>query len=67
MSEMVERIERVRARISQACERAGRSEDSVRLLAVSKKKPAEAVAAAWDAGLCSLVRTEYKRRRKKYR
>ena len=53
MSEMVERIERVRARISQACARVGRSEDSVRLLAVSKKKPAEAVAEAWEAGLCS--------------
>ena len=37
MSEMVERIERVKARIAKACERAGRSEDSVRLLAVSKK------------------------------
>ena len=52
MSEMVERIERVKARIAKACERAGRSEDSVRLLAVSKKKPADAVAAAWESGLC---------------
>jgi len=38
-----ERLERVRARMAAACERAGRSLDAVRPVAVSKTKPAEAV------------------------
>lgn len=39
-----------RARIARACAEAGRAPDSVRLLAVSKTFPAEAVRAAWQAG-----------------
>jgi len=41
----------VRARIEQACSRAGRRPDSVRLIGVSKKKPAESVMLAMDNGL----------------
>ena len=52
MSEVMDRIERVKMRICRACDRAGRPEASVRLLAVSKKKPADAVEQAWQGGLC---------------
>jgi pyridoxal phosphate enzyme (YggS family) len=44
-------INQIRERITRACERAGRSPDSVALLAVSKGQPPEAVRAAADAGL----------------
>lgn len=40
----------LKARIAAACRQAGRPEDSVTLLAVSKTQPAEAVAAALAAG-----------------
>ncbi len=43
-------LAQVQARIAQACEAAGRSRDSVRLLAVSKTFPAEAVAVAASVG-----------------
>ncbi len=43
-------LQAVQTRIAQACERAGRSPDSVRLLAVSKTFDAEAVRQAWAAG-----------------
>ena len=46
-----ERLDRVETRITSACEMAGRPRDSVRLLAVSKTKPPEAVREAADAGL----------------
>ena len=46
-----ERLEQVETRITRACEMAGRPRDSVRLLAVSKTKPPEAVKEAADAGL----------------
>lgn len=45
-----ERLAAVRARIVQACETASRPADAVRLLAVSKTFPAEAVREAADAG-----------------
>jgi len=57
MSAMVERneiaanVERVRERISLAAKRAGRHGDEVTLVAVSKTFPAEAIRAAYDAGL----------------
>ena len=41
----------VRARIVAAAGRAGRSEDDITLIGVSKTHPAERVAAAWAAGL----------------
>lgn len=41
----------VRRRISDACDRAGRSPDGVTLIAVSKTQPPNAVAAAHHAGL----------------
>jgi len=52
MSEPFEqRLEKVEQRMAAACERAGRSRDSVRLLAVSKTKPPEAIREAADCGL----------------
>ena len=46
-----ERLEKVERRIAAACEKAGRPRDSVRLLAVSKTKPPEAVREAAGCGL----------------
>jgi len=48
---VTENVERVQRRIHQACRRAGRSDKDVRLIAVSKTKPAEAVRQAYAAGL----------------
>lgn len=47
---IAENLELINARIAAACEQAGRSRDSVRLIAVSKTKPAEMVAEAYAAG-----------------
>jgi pyridoxal phosphate enzyme (YggS family) len=44
------RIERIRARVTQACERAGRSRNEVTIVAVSKFQPLELVTAAYIAG-----------------
>ena len=44
-------LEKVERRIAAACERAGRPRDSVRLLAVSKTKPPEAIREAANCGL----------------
>jgi len=46
-----ERLEQVEQRIVAACGKAGRSRDSIRLLAVSKTKPPEAVREAAECGL----------------
>ncbi|MFW5692434.1 MAG: YggS family pyridoxal phosphate-dependent enzyme [Chloroflexota bacterium] len=51
MSEIEEHLAAVRAVIGAACARAMRDPDSVRLVAVSKRKPAAAVLAAFDAGV----------------
>ena len=45
-----ERLAEVRARLSQAAQRSGREPDAVRLIAVSKTHPLDAVRAAADAG-----------------
>jgi len=45
------RLREVEARIAAACARAGRSRDSVRLVAVSKLHPADAIREAYAAGL----------------
>lgn len=45
------RLEQVEARIAAACDRAGRDRATVRMLAVSKKKPPEIVREAADAGV----------------
>ena len=45
------RLERVEKRIAEACAQAGRPRESVRLLAVSKTKPPEAVREAAECGL----------------
>jgi pyridoxal phosphate enzyme (YggS family) len=50
MSSVAERLELVRERIRGAAERAGRAADSVRLIAVSKTQPVEAILAAYAAG-----------------
>lgn len=46
-----ERLENVERRIAAACEKAGRPRDGVRLLAVSKTNPPEAIRAAVECGL----------------
>jgi len=51
MSTFEERLEKVETRIEQACRGAGRARESVRLLAVSKTKPPEAVEEAARCGL----------------
>jgi PLP dependent protein len=48
--EVPQRLARVRERIAEAASRAGRKPDDVRLIAVSKTHPIEAVRAAFDAG-----------------
>jgi pyridoxal phosphate enzyme (YggS family) len=48
---IAERVAAVRQRISRAAARAGREADSIGLVAVSKTFPAEAVRAAFEAGL----------------
>ena len=50
LEQIPERLAAVRAQIAEAAKRAGRAPDSVRLVAVSKTKPAEAVRIAYDAG-----------------
>ena len=45
------RIEAVQDRIQAACDRAGRPRDSVRLVAVSKRKPADMIRSAYELGL----------------
>ena len=45
-----ENLEVIKNRICRACEQAGRSCDEVKLIAVSKRKPAEAVIEAAEAG-----------------
>jgi pyridoxal phosphate enzyme (YggS family) len=49
-SPIADRLAAVRHRIDMACRGAGRSPDSVTLVAVSKTMPVEAVQAAWAAG-----------------
>jgi PLP dependent protein len=50
MSDVAHNLSHVRARIEAAARRAGRDPSSVRLLAVGKTKPAEALAEAYAAG-----------------
>ena len=45
-----ENLEHVRGELIAACQRAGREPATVRLMAVSKMHPAEAICEAWDAG-----------------
>lgn len=44
-------IAAVRQRMTQACERAGRAPESVTLIAVTKTQPADAIIAAYEAGV----------------
>jgi PLP dependent protein len=47
---IAEGLARVRAELAAACQRSGRPESSVTLVAVSKKHPPESIRAAWEAG-----------------
>ncbi|MBL6766280.1 MAG: YggS family pyridoxal phosphate-dependent enzyme [Verrucomicrobiae bacterium] len=49
--EIADNIAEIRLRMDEACERAGRSSDSVKLMGVSKTHPASAIREAFDAGL----------------
>ena len=51
MSEVARRLEELRAGLREACRAAGRREDSVELLAVSKLQPLEALREAYAAGV----------------
>lgn len=50
-TEIAKNLERVRERIARAAKRAGRSGDEIGLVAVSKTFPAEAIRAAYGAGV----------------
>lgn len=50
MTDIAQNIARIRERIVAACERSGRNPDTVRLIAVSKIKPAADIDAAFAAG-----------------
>ncbi|HET7725674.1 MAG TPA: YggS family pyridoxal phosphate-dependent enzyme [Propionibacteriaceae bacterium] len=50
MSEVGERVAEIRAQVSAACVEAGRDAGEVRLLAVSKTRPAQTVRQAYEAG-----------------
>ena len=52
MNDIARNLARVRARIASAAERAGRAPGDITLVAISKTQPADAVAAAFTAGLC---------------
>ncbi len=47
---IAENLETIEKRICAACEKAGRARNEVKLIAVSKRKPFEAVLEAADAG-----------------
>ncbi len=51
MGNIPENIARVQERIAGACRRSGRRVEDVRLVAISKTMPPEAIRAAYDAGL----------------
>ena len=51
MSSVAENVATVRARIGEAARRAGRAPDEILLVAVSKTQPAEALRAAYAAGI----------------
>jgi pyridoxal phosphate enzyme (YggS family) len=50
MSEVAKNLAEIHARMAAAAARAGRDVAGIELVAVSKKMPAEAVRAAWEAG-----------------
>jgi len=52
--EIAERLESVLGRVRTACERSGRSPETVTLLGVSKRQPIQRVHAALAAGLSVL-------------
>jgi hypothetical protein len=50
MNDIADNIEQIRTRIENACHRSGRNPQSVKLIAVSKIKPAEDIEEAYQAG-----------------
>ncbi len=50
MTTLADRLEQTRTRIREACHRAGRGPESVRLIAVSKTKPSSLIRQAYEAG-----------------
>ncbi len=50
MTNVAENLAAVREAVADACRKAGRTPDAVRLIAVSKTKSATAIREAWDAG-----------------
>ncbi len=50
-SEIKQGLDQILERVAQAARRVGRSEDDITLIGVSKRKPVEAMQAAYDAGL----------------
>ncbi len=50
MTEVAQSLRQVRERLRAACSKAGRATDAVRLVAVSKKQPVEAIRAAFAEG-----------------
>ncbi len=50
MQNIAANLEQIHQQIATACDKCGRDPQSVRLVAVSKKKPASAIAAAFSAG-----------------
>lgn len=53
LTEVTANIDRIRERITSAANRAGRSPDTITLMAVSKTQPAEKITAAYEAGIRS--------------
>ncbi len=51
MSEIAENLAKIRENIKASCERAGRNESDVTLIAVSKTKPIKCLKEAYDAGV----------------
>jgi len=47
MTSIMENVARVRQRIAAACQRSGRGQDSVKLVAISKTFPPECIRAAY--------------------
>ena len=50
MNDVAANIEKINTRIQRACQKSGRNPDDVRLIAVSKVKPAELIEEAYHAG-----------------
>lgn len=66
MDYLVRNLEEIEKRISQACQKAGRSRDQVKLIAVSKTVEADVMNASIDAGVTDLGENKVQEIRRKY-